>query len=244
MRKAPLSPSRSRSRSGAEAKNIEDGNATAEVEIFSAASCPFAQRSRLVLVEKKIAFTLREIDLEAKPDWFAAISPDGKVPAVRRGDDVVWESAVINEYLDEVYPEPPLMPRDPGRRALARIWIAYADSKFVPLFYRLLAAREPDRREKACEEMRRALTFMEVEGLGKCGADPYWLGRAPSLVDFTFYPFFERWPALAHYRGLALPDSCPGLRGWLGAMSGRESVARIRNSVDFYIRHYADYAGA
>jgi len=64
------------------------------------------------------------IDLKNKPDWFLKISPFGKVPVLKVDDTVLFESAVINEYLDEILPEPPFMPGDPGQRARARIWIA------------------------------------------------------------------------------------------------------------------------
>ena len=95
----------------------------AEVEIYSSTVCPYAHRTRLTLLEKGIDFKLTEIDLENKPDWFSEISPSGKVPVIKHKNDRVWESTIINEYLDEVFPTPPLMPLDSGRRAIARIWI-------------------------------------------------------------------------------------------------------------------------
>jgi glutathione S-transferase len=109
-----------------------------EVELISAEVCPFAQRTRLALMEKGVPFALTEIDLEAKPGWFLEVSPYDKVPVLRCDDQVVWESAVINEYIEEVFPEPALLPRDPYGRALARIWIDFANVTFVPLFYKLL----------------------------------------------------------------------------------------------------------
>ena len=81
-----------------------------DVEIFSAEVCPYAQRTRMVLVEKGVDFTLREVDLVNKPDWFLEVLPYSKVPVIRHQGRVVYESAIINEYLDEVYPEPPMMP--------------------------------------------------------------------------------------------------------------------------------------
>ena len=67
-----------------------------KLEVISSSTCPFAQRTRMVLLEKKVDFTLTEIDLNAKQDWFLQISPYGKVPVVRHGDTVIVESAVIN----------------------------------------------------------------------------------------------------------------------------------------------------
>ncbi len=110
----------------------------AEIFIYSAARCPFAQRTRLMLLEKGLNFQLIEIDLRNMPDWFREISPYGKVPVLRHGEDLVWESAIINEYLEETYPEPSLFPNTPGLRAYARFWIDFANTKFTPWFYKLL----------------------------------------------------------------------------------------------------------
>jgi glutathione S-transferase len=100
-----------------------------EIEIYSAALCPFAHRSRLTLSEKGIPFKLVEIDLLNKPTNFDKISPYGKVPVLKHGDNRVWESAIINEYLDEAFPEPALLPKQPIQRAHARIWINFADTR-------------------------------------------------------------------------------------------------------------------
>ena len=212
-----------------------------EIEIFSASTCPLAQRSRLVLIEKDVHFSLTEIDLENKPDWFLKISPQGRVPVIRHAKAVIWESAVINEYLEEVFADPPLMPQVLEDRARARIWVTYANDTLVPLFYKLMAARDEASQEKVGAKMALVLEFIEKEGLAQAGDGPYFLGRGPTLTDFTFYPFFERWPAIAHYSGLELSDTYPRLEKWLAAMQGRASVQAIANPGDFYIRHYESY---
>lgn len=216
-----------------------------EVELISSRVCPFAQRTRLALMEKGVPFALTEIDLDAKPDWFLEVSPYEKVPVLRVGGEVVWESAVINEYVEEVFPDPPLLPRAPYERALARIWIDFANTRLVPLFYKLLLEQDPGARGELAERMRDTLRFMEDEGLGggrggKGG--PYWFGAEAGLVDLTFYPWFERWPAIVHYRGLEVPPECARLARWWAAMRGRETVKAIANDAAFYIRNYASYA--
>ena len=82
-----------------------------DLELFSMPLCPFAHRVRLVLAEKGIAYRLTEIDPGKKPPAFLKVSPYGKVPALRHGGTHVCESAIINEYLDETFPAPPLLPR-------------------------------------------------------------------------------------------------------------------------------------
>ena len=103
-----------------------------EVEVISSSTCPFVQRTRMVLLEKQIQFTLTEIDLDNKPDGFTEISPYGKVPVVRHGKTVIFESAIINEYIEEVFPDRPLLPDTPEGRAQAKIWIDFANVRFTP----------------------------------------------------------------------------------------------------------------
>ena len=123
-----------------------------KLEVISSSTCPFAQRTRMVLLEKNVDFTLTEIDLNAKQDWFLQISPYGKVPVVRHGDTVIVESAVINEYLDEEFPQKPLMPKTPGDRAKARIWIDFANVRFVPQIYKMLLAQDRERQSEHADK--------------------------------------------------------------------------------------------
>ncbi len=214
----------------------------AEIEIYSASVCPFAQRSRLTLLEKDVDFTLIEIDLQNKPQGFTEISPYGKVPAIKHGNHRVWESAIINEYLDEVFPEPPLLPMDSAGRALARIWIDFANSRFVPTFTNLLRNPDSQQQQEAAQELHNQLLFMEKEGIGKHKSDgSYWFGKSVSLVDLTFYPWFERWTVIENNRQVTFPSECTRLQSWWEAMSQRDSVKAIANSKEFYIERYASY---
>ena len=88
-----------------------------DIELFSARVCPYAHRTRLVLAEKGLDFELTEIDFENKPRRFLEISRYGKVPALVHAGNEIYESAIINEYLEEAFPEPALMPADPGSAA-------------------------------------------------------------------------------------------------------------------------------
>jgi glutathione S-transferase len=216
---------------------------TATPEIISAQVCPFAQRSRMALLEKGVDFDLTEIDLRNKPDWFLKVSPYGKVPVLRHDGNVVYESAVINEYIEEVFPDPPLMPRDPARRAQARIWIDHCNTRFVPTFYKLLLAQDADRRDELRDKLEAELRFMERHGLDKMSGDgPFWMGANVSLVDLTYYPFFERFVVASHYRGAKIPSDCPRLRAWLDAVKERDSARDTGNPPDYYIPRYAKYA--
>lgn len=215
-----------------------------DVNIYSANVCPFAQRTRMVLLEKGVDFSLTEIDLREKPAWFLEISPYGKVPLVTHNGNTLYESAIINEYLNEVYPQVDLLPEDAGARAMARIWIDYCNTQFIPAYYRLLLAQEPERQTTLKAKVEDQLRFVEHQGLEQLQGDgPYWLGADLSLVDLTWYPFMERFPVAEHYRGVEIPAECTRLMAWLATMGERDCVKATTNPREYYIKSYAGYAG-
>ena len=214
----------------------------ADVEIISSQTCPFAQRTRMALIEKEIDHELTAIDLNDKPDWFLAISPYGKVPVLRHNGAVIFESAVINEYLEEVFPERPLLPADPVRRAQARIWIDFANVRFTPHVYKLMLAQDAEAQAFQAERLSNAMLMMEHEGLGKLGDGSYWMGDDISLVDLTFLPHMQRVAVLTHYRDFQIPDECILLKGWLQLMGQRPSVMEGSASLDVLIENWRKYA--
>ncbi|WP_437734926.1 glutathione S-transferase family protein [Sorangium sp. So ce1335] len=212
-----------------------------KLRLYSAKACPFAHRTRLVLHEKAIDHELTEVDLQNKPRAFTDASLYGKVPAIEHDGHRVWESAIINEYLDEVFPDPPLLPREPARRALARIWIDHANTRFAPAFAQLLRAETPEKEAEGRKALGEVLAFIEREALAKSGNGPYWLGAEVSLVDLAFYPWFERLPAVDRLRGFSIPAELTRLRAWLDAVQARDAVRANLNPVDFYVERYAKF---
>jgi glutathione S-transferase len=212
----------------------------AEIEIYSAVLCPFAYRSRLTLGEKKVPFKLIEIDLQNKPANFREISPYGKVPVLKHGDRCVWESAIINEYLEESFPDPPLLPKEPTQRAQARIWINFADTRLYATTHQLLLSQDPLKQAEGVKELTECLQFIEEEGLQKLSMDgSYWLGAEISLVDLTYYPWFEQVVVLEHFRGFQFPTGLDRLKKWWETVAKRESVQAIAKSQQFYLERYA-----
>ncbi len=213
------------------------------IELFSARVCPFAHRTRLALAIKGIEFELTEIDFDAKPQRFLDISPYGKVPALVQDGDAVYESNVINQYLDEVYPQPALMPQDPLGRARARIWMEFLDSKFLGVYYDAIYNADRGKDEEFRDNVAEKLRFIESEGFAKLSSDgPYWLGSGISLIDLAYYPFFERLPAWTYYRDIDIPDDCSRLKTWNAAMREHPAVVEIANSPEYYIEGYKNYA--
>jgi glutathione S-transferase len=215
----------------------------AELRLYSARACPFAHRTRLVLAEKNQPFELVEVDLANKPAWFAGVSLYTKVPALEHDGRSIVESAVINEYIEEVFPEPRLLPREPGARAVARIWIDYANTRLAPAFGRTLRGASEAERAAGRRELGDALRFIEREALSKLSpSGPYWFGNEPSLVDFTFYPWFERLPALQQHSGFTLPSELERVLRWHDAVQARPSVRAIANATPFYLERYRSYS--
>lgn len=210
------------------------------IQLYFAKASTFSQRTRVVLLEKGIDFTPIEIDLQKKPDGYTQISRYGKVPAIKHGDVEIYESAIINEYLDEVFPEPPLLPRDPAAKAIARIWIDYANTRLVPAFNKFLRGKDSQEQEQGRKEFTEALLYIEQEGLGK---GDYLLGDQFSLVDISFYPWFERLPLLEHFRKFTLPAETPRLQTWWNLVSDRSSIQAVANPADFYLERFAKVLG-
>ncbi|HEX6243505.1 MAG TPA: glutathione S-transferase family protein [Polyangiales bacterium] len=209
------------------------------IVLYSARACPYAHRTRLVLAHKGVPFELFEVDLQNKPSWFADVSGYGKVPAIEHDGQHLWESAVVNEYLDEVFPEPALAPSNPLERARGRIWVDYANTRFVSAFGALL------RGESGPGELESALRYFEREGLNRHGqGGPFFFGARPSLVDFAFYPWFERWDALAHYRAFDVPNDLTRLAAWRDSLRALPSVVEQASPTEFYVERWARYAPA
>jgi glutathione S-transferase len=214
----------------------------AEIELFSYEACPYAQRTRMALIEKGLDFTLTEVDLYNKPDWFKQLSPYGKVPLLRHNGGIVYESRIINEYLEDAFPQPPLLPKDPLARAKARIWIDYCDSYLMPALHKIIAdrkdaAKQVENRKAVADKFR----FMETEGLRKLGGGPYWLGQDISLVDLQFMPFLERFPCYESLWGVAIPGDCERLKAWIETMKTRQSHKKTANSFEFHMTRYRRY---
>ena len=212
------------------------------LELYSFDACPYAQRTRMVMLEKGLDFNLREIDLYNRPDWWAELSPYGKVPLLKHGDGIVYESAIINEYLDEVFPDTPLRPANPLQRAQARIWIDYCDTRFMPACHQLIQDRKnADKQVENRAKLREVLTFMEQEGLRKLGNGPYWIGTEFTLADVQFAPFVERFPCYEDLWGAQWPDECTRLRDWFDAVSSRDSFKATCHDLQFHMERYRKY---
>lgn len=210
------------------------------LELVSFALCPFVQRAVIALREKGVPHDLTYIDLEDPPEWFRAISPFGKVPLLRVDDAVLFESAIINEYLDEVYP-PRLHPADPLERARHRGWVEFGSTLLVDQ-YELLTAKTEGRFRDKLDALRHKLGRLDTE----LNADgPFFAGGGFSLVDCACAPFFMRLAVVQWLHpdlGELLPERT---RGWSHALLARPSVAAsvIEDFPPRFLEHYGTKGG-
>ena len=160
-------------------------NDTQKYKLVSFAICPYVQRAVIVLHHKGVDFDIEYIDLDDKPQWFLDKVPTGKVPALFIGDEVLFESSIINEYLDETTP-PRLLADDPWQRAQQRAWISYSDQLFMDQ-YTLLTAQDEDEYQERKEKLITTALPLAAQVKG-----PYFNGEDFSLSDAAIAPFLMR----------------------------------------------------
>src|SRR5258706_787415 len=93
------------------------------MQLYSGTTCPFSHRCRFVLYEKGRDFQVIDVDLFNKPEDIAVMNPYNRLPVLVERDLILYESNIINEYIDERFPHPQLMPADPVMRARARLML-------------------------------------------------------------------------------------------------------------------------
>jgi glutathione S-transferase len=214
-----------------------------KLTLISHVLCPYVQRAVIALKEKDVDFERIDIDLANKPDWFLALSPLGKVPVLKVGEDVIFESAVIAEYLEDTV-SPPLHPADPVRRADHRAWIEFASVMLSDIWGFYTA---PDREAFQKKQQDLAQRFARLEERLK--ADPWFDGETFHLVDAAFGPVFRYFDVFDAIEDFGILAGKPKLARWRKALKARPSVAsavtrdypeRLR---DFIARRQSHLAG-
>jgi glutathione S-transferase len=182
------------------------------ITLYDAARCPYCARVRIVLAEKNVEFEAVEIDLSDRPAWLYGKNPIGRVPIVEEEDGrPLPESAVIMEFLEERYPEPPLLPPDPADRAFVRLLI-FRDEDFTDPYY---AFRRGE--DGAEEEFAAALMQLDVA----LGERPFLGGAEYGLADIAYVPWLLRTRDML---GVDL-DRFSSLSAWLARLEERPAIA-------------------
>lgn len=188
--------------------------------LISHTLCPFVQRAAIAMLEKKVPFTRKDIDLQNKPDWFLKLSPTGKVPVLQVGEDtVLFESSVIAEYLDEIT-EGKLHPADPLKKAHNRAWMEFA-SGILMSTYGFYTASDEQTLQAKLQEVKDKLARLE-ENLGD---GPFFNGADFALVDTAYAPIARYFSIFAE-SGYDVTQGLPKLQAYAKALLARESVQK------------------
>jgi glutathione S-transferase len=191
------------------------------IRLYSAKGCPFARRTRLVLHEKGAEFEAHEVDFRNKSEEFLEASPTGKVPVVVVDGDSLYESNIVNQYLDEVYEEPKLMPEDPKARAYTRIWMARADEDFYPQVFVSSMGRERGFPQGRISEAQEKLVVTLARLEDRLEGSEY-LADGFSLADIAHAGNFVRLHELEENGTVSLADY-PNVVSWMARIEARGS---------------------
>jgi glutathione S-transferase len=181
------------------------------ITLYDADRCPYCARVRIVLAEKAIEYETVAIDLDDRPAWIYEKNPLGRVPVLEEDAFVLPESAVIDEYLEERYPEPPLWPAEAAERAFGRLLVFRFDQLSKP--YYALRRGEDGAGERLASELAKLNAVLD--------ARPYLSGREFGLADVAYVPWILR----ARDRMDVDVTSFPALSEWLERLSARPSIA-------------------
>lgn len=195
------------------------------IRLYDYPDCPFCQKVRVVLAEKDLEFEKVLVDLhkgEQKAPEFLKLNPYGKVPVLVDDDVVVYDSTIINEYLDEEYPIPALMPEDSASRARVRLLEDFCDNSFIPPAGLVLAELHKPEAERDAEKVRRCqgevgrvLGRLENQLEGK----EFLVGDF-SLADVAFVPRV----IILSQLGVELEARLQNVAAWIGRLRERASV--------------------
>ncbi len=187
-------------------------------KLISFKVCPFVQRSVILLKEKGVDYDIEYIDVYDPPEWFIKLSPTGKVPVLQVDNEVLFESAVISEYIEEVY-SPALHPADPVQKAKNRAWMEYTTPLYMGSFNLLMAKTKEDA-DAAMSEMNKQLA-----GLGSAKQNAPWFnGEDFSLMDIAAAPFFVRANFFKTHGNVDLLENFPNMQKWSDDLLARQSV--------------------
>ncbi|MGD9786895.1 MAG: glutathione S-transferase N-terminal domain-containing protein [Sulfuricellaceae bacterium] len=182
--------------------------------LYSGTTCPYSQRCRIVLYEKGMDFQVIDVDMHNKPEDLAVLNPYNKVPALVERDLVLYEANIINEYIDERFPHPQLMPADPVMRARARLLL----HGFEKELYSLVDVIE-NGSAKAADKARAELRDNLTQLASLLGTQKYMLGEEFSMLDVAIAPLLWR---LEHY-GINLPKQAAPLLKYAERLFSRQA---------------------
>jgi len=218
-----------------------------EITVYNMRYCPFAQRTMLTLLEKKVPFKVVNINLTKKPSWFLE-NTWGTVSVIRHKGAFIMESLVNSDYIDELFPASHLHSKDPLEKAQGRLLVELY-SKAIPPYYGIMKNKDnKPEAEKLWAVLSKTLVAMDTE-LGRRGTR-FFSGSSVGMTDLMVWPWVgERLPVLdiiVPGCGFKVPDELSHLKSWIAAMWETDSVSQygLRKAmlhVDFYAKYFTGH---
>jgi glutathione S-transferase len=198
------------------------------IKLYHYPDCPYSQKVRVVMAEKELEYERVLVDLrknEQRSADFLKLNPYGKVPVLIDEDIVIYDSTVINEYLEEEYPTPSLMPDDSAGRSRVRLLEDFCDNSFIPPTLIILAElarsqgeRDNDKIGRFRGELARVLAHLDAQLDGKD-----FLAGGFSLADCAFAPRMMILPQL----GVEVDQRLQNVGTWIARLRERPSVRSL-----------------
>jgi glutathione S-transferase len=195
------------------------------LKLYDYSESPYCQKTRIVLAEKDLSFEIVPVDLKAgeqKRPEFLKLNPFGKVPVLIDDEMIIYDSTIINEYLEDEYPHPPLLPADSSARARVRSFEDYADNAFIPVTGIIMnelrkpeGERDAEKLANARQQVQRMLAVIDGSLAGR-----QWLAGNFSLADVAFAPRVVILPAL----GVEVDPEWKNVASWIQRLNQRASI--------------------
>ncbi|MDO8291996.1 MAG: glutathione S-transferase N-terminal domain-containing protein [Gallionella sp.] len=196
------------------------------MRLYSGTTCPYSHRCRIVLYEKGMDFEVIDVDLMSRAEDIAVINPYNKVPVLVERDLVLYEANIINEYIDERFPHPQLMPPDPVMRGRARLFL----HRFEQELYSHVGAIEQG--GKTADKARAVIRDNLTQLAQILTRQKFLLGDEFSMLDVAIAPLLWR---LEHYGIQMGKDAAPLMKyaerlfsrqGFIDALTPSERAMR------------------
>jgi glutathione S-transferase len=207
------------------------------IKLYDFLPCPYGQKVRIALAEKGLTYDFVQIDIakgeNRHPDFFR-LNPFGRVPVLVDEDTTIYDSTIINEYLEDEYPEPPILPPvgSSAMRARARRLEDFADSSFTPQVGQLMAELGKPDAERNAERLQRLNQAVErvLDYLNQELASAQFLANDFSVAEIAFIPRLLVLPNL----GIEAGTNRPNVDGWIKRLLERPSLRNLQGvTTDF-----------
>ena len=191
--------------------------------LYSGTTCPFSQRCRFVLFEKGMDFEIRDVDLFNKPEDINTMNPYGQVPILVERELILYESNIINEYIDERFPHPQLMPADPVMRARARLFLHRFEKE---LFVHIDALESGN--QKHVDKARGLVRDALLQIAPVFTKHKHMLGEDYSMLDVAITPLLWR----LDYYGIQMPKVAAPLMKYAERLFSRPAFSEALTSAE------------